>query len=73
MTEQDIIQTQSENKEVNKMKPNTETAKCTPLKNARELASMLKQIPRDERLRIEGAIIWAGMAQSAGGRAQDSA
>lgn len=55
------------------MKPNTETVKCTPLKNARELAAMLKQIPRDERLRIEGAIIWAGMAQASDGRAQDSA
>lgn len=46
------------------MRPNTETIKCTPLKNAREIAAMLKHIPRDERLRIEGAIIWAGMAQA---------
>lgn len=59
-----------DNKEVNKMKPNTETIKCAPLKNARELAAMLKQLPRDERLRIEGAITWARMAQA---NAQDSA
>lgn len=52
------------NKEVSHMKPNTETIKCAPLKNARELAAMLKQLPRDERLRIEGAITWARMAQA---------
>lgn len=46
------------------MKPNTETIKCAPLKNTRELAAMLKQLPRDERLRIEGAITWARMAQA---------
>lgn len=46
------------------MKPNTETIKCAPLKNARELAAMLKQLPRDERLRIEGAITWARTAQA---------
>jgi hypothetical protein len=40
-----------------------ENIKSAPLKNARELAAMLKQIPREERLRIEGAIIWASMAQ----------
>lgn len=45
------------------MRPNTETIKCTPLRNAREIAAMLKHIPRDERLRIEGAIIWAGMVR----------
>lgn len=32
-----------------------------PLKNCRELASMLKQLPREERLRIEGIIIGCGM------------
>lgn len=53
------------------MKPNTETIKCAPLKSARELAAMLRQLPRDERLRIEGAIIWAGMSQT--DRRQDSA
>ena len=46
------------------MKPNTETIKNTPLKSAREIAEMLKQLPRDERLRIEGAINWARMAQN---------
>lgn len=45
------------------MKPNTEAIKGAPLKNARELAAMLKALPRDERLRIEGAIIWAGMTE----------
>ena len=60
-----------DNKEVDKMKPNTETIKCAPLKSARELAAMLRQLPRDERLRIEGAIIWAGMSQT--DRRQDSA
>ncbi len=59
-----------DNEEANKMKPNTETIKCAPLKNARELAAMLKQLPRDERLRIEGAITWARMAQA---NVQDSA
>lgn len=43
------------------MSPNTETIKSTPLKSARELAAMLKDLPRDERLRIEGAISWARM------------
>lgn len=50
------------------MKANTETIKSTPLKNAREIAAMLKYIPRDERLRIEGAIAWAGMKRSDMGR-----
>lgn len=45
------------------MKPNAENIKSTSLKSAHELAEMLKQLPRDERLRIEGAIIWARMAQ----------
>lgn len=45
------------------MKPNIENIQSTPLKNSRELAVMLKQLPREERLRIEGAIIWASMAQ----------
>lgn len=55
------------------MRSNTESIKSAPLKSAREIAAMLKQIPRDERLRIEGAIIWAGMAQGSGERAKDSA
>ena len=41
------------------MKPNTETIKSAPLKSSREVVAMLKQLPRDERLRIEGAISWA--------------
>lgn len=40
------------------------------MKNSRELAVMLKQLPREERLRIEGAIIWASMAQRQVGPAQ---
>ncbi|MDE6934449.1 MAG: hypothetical protein K2P26_02445 [Oscillospiraceae bacterium] len=42
------------------MKYQTVEIKSTPLKNARELAAILKQLPKDDRLRIEGAIIWAG-------------
>ena len=45
------------------MKSQTAEIKSTPLKSSRELANMLKSLPRDERLRIEGAIIWASMAQ----------
>lgn len=41
------------------MRENTETIESTPLKSAREVAMMLEGIPRDERLRIEGAISWA--------------
>lgn len=48
------------------MKANTETIKSTPLKNARKIAAMLENLPRDERLRIEGAISWA--LSQAGGR-----
>lgn len=44
------------------MKSQTVEIKSTPLKSSRELAKMLKSLPRDERLRIEGAIIWASMA-----------
>lgn len=39
-----------------------ERTKSTPLKNAREIAAMLKRLPKDDRLRIEGAIAWATMA-----------
>ena len=46
------------------MTANTKTIKSVPLKSAREVAAMLKQLPRDERLRIEGAIAWAGMART---------
>ena len=53
------------------MKPNAENIKCAPLRSAREVAAMLKQLSRDERLRIEGAITWASMAHT--GRQQDSA
>ncbi len=45
------------------MKSPTIEIKSTPLKSSRELAKMLKSLPRDERLRIEGAIIWASMAR----------
>lgn len=55
------------------MRLNTETIKSTPLKSARELAAMLKALPRDERLRIEGAIVWAGMRCESVQKAQDSA
>ena len=41
------------------MKPQVKNIKSTPLKNARELAAMIKSLPRDDRLRIEGVIIWA--------------
>lgn len=43
------------------MNSSVETIKSAPLKNARELASMLKQLPRDERLRLEGVVIGIGM------------
>lgn len=43
------------------MKQRTERIESAPLKSSRELAEMLKLLPRDERLRIEGAIIWASM------------
>ena len=46
------------------MKPQTAKIESTPLKSTRELAQMLKLLPRDERLRIEGAIIWASMPQT---------
>lgn len=45
------------------MKSQTVEIKSTLLKSSRELAKMLKLLPRDERLRIEGAIIWASMAR----------
>lgn len=45
------------------MKPNTETVENTQLKSVREIAAMLMQLPRDERLRIEGAINWAKISQ----------
>ena len=51
-----------DNKEVNNMKPQAVEIESAPLKSSRELAEMLKMLPRDERLRIEGAIIWASMA-----------
>lgn len=44
------------------MKPQAVEIESVPLKSSRELAEMLKMLPRDERLRIEGAIIWASMA-----------
>lgn len=47
------------------MKQKTESIKSAPLKSSREVAAMLKQLPRDERLRIEGAIIWARMSAGA--------
>lgn len=43
------------------MKQSMETVNSTPLKNSRELAAMLKQLPREERLRIEGIIIGVGL------------
>ena len=59
------------NEEVNDMKSQTVEIKSTPLKSSRELAKMLKSLPRDERLRIEGAIIWASVARQQA--AQESA
>lgn len=47
------------------MKRKTETINSTPLKNSRELAAMLKQLPREERLRVEGIIIGLGLPRSA--------
>ena len=44
------------------MKQQSKNIKSMPLKNARELAAILKQLPKDDRLRIEGAIIWASVA-----------
>lgn len=35
-----------------------------PLKNCREIAAMLKGLPKEERLRIEGIIIGCGMRNS---------
>lgn len=43
------------------MSTQTETVNSTPLKNSRELAAMLKRLPIEERLRIEGIIIGIGM------------
>ena len=43
------------------MKRKLQTIQSTPLKNSRELAAMLKQLPREERLRIEGIIIGVGL------------
>ena len=59
------------NEEVNKMKQQSKNIKSMPLKNARELAAILKQLPKDDRLRIEGAIIWASVARQQA--AQESA
>lgn len=42
------------------MKTNREM-QSTPLKSSRELAAMLKQLPREERLRVEGIIIGVGL------------
>lgn len=41
------------------MNQRAEPVASTPLKNAREIAAMLKSLPKDDRLRIEGAIAWA--------------
>lgn len=54
------------------MRPNAESIKSAPLKSAREIAAMLEPVPRDERLRIEGMIIWAGVAHGSAERAKDS-
>lgn len=36
--------------------------KSAPLKNSRELAAMLKRLPKEERLRVEGIIIGVDLA-----------
>ena len=43
------------------MKKTGDDINSTPLKNSRELAVMLKQLPREERLRVEGIIIGIGL------------
>ena len=43
------------------MKKTDEIINSMPLKTSRELAAMLKQLPREERLRIEGIIIGVGL------------
>ena len=39
------------------MKKGHEPTNCAPMKSSRELAAMLKRLPMEERLRIEGIII----------------
>lgn len=39
-----------------------EPIKSAPLKNSRELAAMLKRLPKEERLRVEGIIIGVDLA-----------
>lgn len=36
--------------------------KSAPLKSSRELAAMLKRLPKEERLRVEGIIIGVDLA-----------
>lgn len=50
-----------DNKEVSKMEAHSHDTNGTPLKNSREIAAMLKKLPRDERLRVEGIILGVGM------------
>ena len=39
-----------------------EPIKSAPLKNSRELAAMLKRLPKEERLRVEGIFIGVDLA-----------
>lgn len=43
------------------MRRQEEVVKCEPLKTARDLAAMLKQLPKEERIRVEGIIIGVGL------------
>lgn len=63
-TIESLLQRQS----LNHTQPKTETIKSTPLKNARELAAMLKQLPKEERLRLEGIIIGISIRPDAMGK-----
>lgn len=50
-----------DNKEVINVTSKTANVQSAPLKNCRELAAMLKKLPKEERLRVEGIIIGVGM------------
>ena len=43
---------------------NQKEVMAAPLKNSREIASMLKKLPKEERLRIEGIIIGVSLRNS---------
>ena len=48
------------------MNQRAEPVTSTPVKTTREIAAMLKQLSKEDRLRIEGAIAWAMMPNGSG-------